>query len=59
VHRLLAIAEYGTDPVAGNHVHHKNGIKWDNRPTNIEPVNHSEHARKHANKRDRSDGKFQ
>ena len=25
-------------------VHHRNGIKWDNRPGNIEPVEHARHA---------------
>lgn len=43
VHRLLAVAEYGVDAVAENHVHHKNGIKWDNRPENIELVSPGEH----------------
>ncbi len=30
IHQLLAIAEHGFDEVAGKHIHHKNGIKWDN-----------------------------
>lgn len=48
VHRLLAVAEYGTDRVANNDVHHKNGIPWDNRPGNIEVLSKEEHARLHA-----------
>jgi len=44
VHRLLAVAEYGFDAVAGNDVHHVNGIKWDNRPDNIEVLGHVEHS---------------
>jgi len=47
VHRLLAVAEYGTDAVANNHVHHKNGIPWDNRPDNIEIMSASDHAKQH------------
>lgn len=33
IHRLVAVAEYGIDYVndwSDYHVHHKNGIKWDN-----------------------------
>lgn len=54
VHRLLAIAE-GADPhqiFSGDyHVHHKNGIRWDNRPDNIEVMLQSEHARIHLKER--------
>jgi hypothetical protein len=50
VHQLLAIAE-GGDPhliYAGtHHVHHKNHIRWDNRPENIEVMEKSEHAKLH------------
>lgn len=53
VHRLLAISEYGFDRVAGSVIHHKNGIKWDNRPENIQVFDsHSDHARHHANNRE-------
>jgi hypothetical protein len=48
VHRLLAVAENGFEALNGNHVHHKNGIKWDNRPENIEVLSPSEHARTHV-----------
>lgn len=47
IHRLLAVALYGVDAVAGKHVHHKNGIPWDNRPENLELVDPVEHARIH------------
>lgn len=48
VHRLLAIAEYGVDAVENMTVHHKNGIKWDNRPENIELLSNEEHSKLHA-----------
>jgi len=52
-HRLLAVVEcYPIDEpiesvladLAGKDVHHCNGIKWDNRPENIEPVEHARHS---------------
>jgi hypothetical protein len=52
VHRLLAVAEYGFDAVCGMDIHHKNGIKWDNRPSNIVIMDHAEHVRLHAKQRD-------
>ena len=51
VHRLLAVSEYGFEAVSENIVHHKNGLKWDNRPENIEIMTQSEHIGLH-----RSDG---
>ena len=47
VHRLLAVSEFGFEAVEGMVVHHKNGIKWDNRPDNIELMTNEEHARLH------------
>lgn len=47
VHRLLAVAEYGFEEVAGKEIHHKNKIKWDNRPENIVPLTVSEHRQVH------------
>ena len=47
IHRLVAVAEYGIDAVAGKEVHHKNGIPWDNRPSNLEPLTSSEHRTLH------------
>lgn len=55
IHRLLAISEYGTEAVAGMDVHHKNGIPWDNRPANIEPLTHSDHTKLHAKQRGESE----
>lgn len=51
VHQLIAIAE-GADPYevfsnGEHHVHHENGIRWDNRPENIEFLTGSDHIRKH------------
>lgn len=48
VHRLAAVAEYGFSAVAGHDVHHKNGVRWDNRPENLEPMEPSEHRRLHG-----------
>lgn len=47
VHRLLAVAEYGFDDVAGKIVHHHTNIPWDNRPKNIELMTRGEHAAHH------------
>jgi len=47
VHRLLAVAEFGTEAVKDQHVHHKNEIPWDNRPENLELLTPAEHASHH------------
>jgi predicted DNA-binding protein YlxM (UPF0122 family) len=47
VHRLLAVAEYGFESVCDKQVHHKNGIRWDNRPSNIELMNEHSHMSYH------------
>lgn len=47
VHRLLAVSVFDFDAVKGKHVHHKNGIPWDNRPSNIELHTASRHTTKH------------
>lgn len=49
VHRLVAVAEWGFDAVASGVVHHKNRIRWDNRPENLHPFeSNSAHIRHHA-----------
>ncbi|QHS17220.1 HNH endonuclease [haloarchaeon 3A1-DGR] len=56
-HRLLAVVECYPSSMSleailrdldGKDVHHANGVKWDNRPSNIEPIDHGEHAALHA-----------
>lgn len=47
LHRLLGVAEYGFDAVVGNDIHHSNGIPWDNRPSNIEPLERGKHVALH------------
>lgn len=51
VHRLAAVAWYGFDAVAGNDVHHRNSVPWDNRESNLEPLSKEEHARLHGKER--------
>jgi len=48
IHRLVAIAEHGVDAVVGNHVHHKNTHRYDNRPQNLMVVGSSEHNQIHS-----------
>lgn len=48
VHRLLAIAMHGIEAVKDMDIHHKNGIKWDNRPENIEVKTKTDHMSEHA-----------
>ena len=56
-HRLLAVVECyeASTPLwailadlDGKDVHHENGVKWDNRPSNIEAIDHGKHTAMHA-----------
>jgi len=47
IHRLIAVAEHGVDAVKDSHVHHKNGFRFDNRPSNLEVLEPGDHHRKH------------
>jgi hypothetical protein len=58
VHRLLAVSESGLDAIRGKHVHHVNGIGWDNRPANPELLAPTAHLRREAEGRLREGGKF-
>lgn len=55
IHRLVAIAEYGYDEVMGKTVHHKNGVKWDNRHGNLELMTEEEHSSHHIQGRERAE----
>jgi transposase len=48
VHRLLAVSEYGFEALKDKQVHHRNGVPWDNRPENIEPIGNSDHQKLHG-----------
>lgn len=49
-HRLLAVAIWGFDEVGEKVVHHKNEIRWDNRPENLELMTFGEHSSLHHKK---------
>jgi len=52
IHRLTALANGVIDPSEFGdskiNIHHKNGIRWDNRVENLEKMSHSDHARHHG-----------
>lgn len=48
VHRLAAVCHFGTEAVSGKVIHHKNGIEWDNRQENLEPMTRAEHMKHHG-----------
>lgn len=47
VHRLIMVAEKGFDAVCGKDVHHKNEVRWDNRPENLKLMDPAEHISHH------------
>lgn len=53
VHRLLMAAYHSPEEMKGKEVHHKNGIRWDNRPENLELKIPETHARLHGRRQDR------
>lgn len=62
LHRLIAVSKCGFSLVDNEEVevHHKNGIKWDNRPDNIEVVPKQRHQSIHADERmENPDKKYQ
>ena len=46
-HRTVAAKKMGGSIHPGNHVHHINGVKTDNRPSNLTVVSASTHAKIH------------
>lgn len=58
VHRLCAMAWFGIESVKDSVVHHRNGVKWDNREENLQLFeDQSEHMIHHQRERDR-DGRY-
>lgn len=53
-HRYLMEQQLGRELVEGHEeVHHKNGVKDDNRLENLEVLTHAEHMKKHARAKNR------
>ena len=54
VHRVVAERKIGRKIRPGEHVHHKNENKLDNRPSNLEVLSAADHRRRHINLEDAS-----
>ena len=48
VHRLVYLIENGDLPPTGFHIHHKDGNKLNNHPSNLEALSESEHHKLHG-----------
>ena len=48
IHRLVMMAEHGFDAVADKHVRHKNAVRFNNRPENLELLSRAEYAEQHG-----------
>lgn len=55
IHRLIAVAEHGFDAIKGKDVHHKNRVKWDNRPENLQLKTNEQHTQDHHDERHNQD----
>jgi transposase-like protein len=58
LHRLAAVAKFGFEAVANNHVHHKNRVPWDNRLSNLSLLEPSSHLRMHTDDQPRTENGF-
>jgi hypothetical protein len=52
LHRLVAEQKYGCDIAPGENVHHLDGNRLNNDPSNVVIVSHAEHQRIHCGTRD-------
>ena len=50
LHRHLMEQQIGRALLPGEHVHHKNGDRWDNRMENLELLTHKDHMHGHKQK---------